>query len=75
MNARQKDDWTPLGTSAANGHLGIVKLLIERGADIHAPNGHGLTPYQLSLREGHRKVADLLRKHGADKARFVGILL
>jgi ankyrin repeat protein len=53
--------------SAANGHLEIVKLLLERGADIHAMNDEGETPYQLSLRRGNREIADLLRKHGAGR--------
>jgi hypothetical protein len=28
-----------------------VKLLLERGADMHAMNGEGETPYQVSLRK------------------------
>ena len=61
--------------SAENGHLGIVKLLLERGADVHALNGDGQTPYQLSLAYGYREIADLLREHGAGRARFEEILL
>jgi ankyrin repeat protein len=53
--------------SAGMGHLEIVKLLLERGADIHAMNAVGETPYQLSVQKGNREIADLLRKHGADR--------
>jgi hypothetical protein len=53
-----------------SGHLEIVKLLLERGADVHAMNDKGETAYQVSMQRGHRKIADLLREHGACTARF-----
>jgi ankyrin repeat protein len=46
--------------SAGDGHLETVKLLLERGADIHALNHEGHTPYQLSLPSGSGEIADLL---------------
>ena len=63
--------------SAANGHLEIVKVLLERGADIHAINGEGQTPYQESLASGYREITDLLWKNGAGRLgeRFDKILL
>ncbi|KAN0113761.1 hypothetical protein V8E52_007414 [Russula decolorans] len=54
--------------SAGNGYLGIVKLLLERGADVHAVNGQGQTPYQESLASGYGKIAELLREHGAGRS-------
>jgi ankyrin repeat protein len=67
MARQPRTYWTPAHVSAANGYLEIVKLLLERGADVHAMNDGGLTPYQVSLRQGKREVADLLRKHGAGR--------
>ena len=64
VNARKFDYWTPIHISARHGHLGIVELLLGRGADTCMLNGDGLTAYQLALRQGHGKVADLLRDHG-----------
>jgi len=61
--------------SAANGHLEIVKLLLERGADIHAMNGEGQRPYQESLAYGKLEVADYLRRNGAGRERFDIIVL
>jgi ankyrin repeat protein len=63
--------------STSKGHLEIVKLLLERGADIHAINDKGEKLYQLSLRTGRREIADLLWKNGAGRLgeRFDEILL
>jgi ankyrin repeat protein len=63
--------------SARNGRPEIVKLLLERGGDIHAIDGEGQTPYQLSLAYGKREIADLLWENGAGRVgeRFDEILL
>ena len=65
--------------SAGNGHLEMVKLLLERGADtLHAMNGEGeapIKPYQVSFRSGYREIANLLGEHGAGRSRFDYILL
>jgi ankyrin repeat protein len=59
--------WTPIHLSTAYGHLEIVKLLLERGADVHAVNDEGETPYQVALQQGYREVAELLLKNGAGR--------
>ena len=46
-----------------------MKLLLERGADVHTLDGYGQTPYQTSLAYGYREIADLLHEHGAGRAR------
>jgi len=63
----QRNYWTPMHVSAANGYLKIVKLLLERGADIDAMNDVSEAPYQVSLRTGNREIADLLQKHDSEK--------
>jgi ankyrin repeat protein len=75
VTARQQNHWTPTHLTAYNRHLGIVKLLLENGADVHALNDEGETAYQLSLKRGFREIADLLREHGAGRERFEEILL
>lgn len=59
----------PLRNAAAKGHLEIVKLLLERGADPNlpeegiAPRGHALYS---AVYNGHYEVAKLLLEKGAE---------
>ena len=58
----------PLKNAAAKGHIEIVKLLLERGADPNlpeehiAPQGHALYS---AVYNGHHETAKLLLAHGA----------
>jgi ankyrin repeat protein len=62
VNASKQDRWTQMHLSARNGHLGLVKLLLERDAVVRVTveNDEGHTPYQLSLGKGYQKMIDLL---------------
>ncbi|MBA2301038.1 MAG: ankyrin repeat domain-containing protein [Acidobacteria bacterium] len=58
----------PLKNAAAGGHVDIVKLLLDRGADPNlpeegiAPHGHALYS---AVYNGHYEIARLLLEHGA----------
>jgi len=58
----------PIKNAAAGGHLEIVRLLLERGADPNlpeegiAPDGHAL---HSAVVRGHLEIVRLLLKHGA----------
>ena len=52
-----------LRLSAENGHIDMVKYLVENGADIHAQNDESL---RLSAKNGHLGVVKYLVENGAD---------
>ena len=59
---------TPLSYAAREGHLHIVRLLLERGADPNTPEDlapDGLALYQACCRN-HVEIAELLLKQGAN---------
>ncbi len=55
---------TPLHTAAAAGHLQIVELLLDRGADVSAVNQMGATALHRAI--DHPEVVRTLLAHGAD---------
>jgi hypothetical protein len=59
-------EFTPLIKAAANGHLDVVKLLVERNADIDAQCGTGATALIEACTNGHVEVVELLLEKGAD---------
>jgi ankyrin repeat protein len=48
-----------------HGHFETVKLLLERGANVHVHNDVGWTPFQMASTRGQRKIAELLSEYGA----------
>ncbi len=48
VNLRNQENNTLLHVACANGHIGVIKVLLSRGAKIEVINNHGLTPEQLA---------------------------
>jgi ankyrin repeat protein len=55
---------TALHEATRAGHLEVVKLLVEKGANVNATDFSGLTPLRLALGRRQLAIADYLRQHG-----------
>ena len=52
--------------AAQEGHVDIVKFLIQRGANVHATTNTGDTALTFACASGHTLIADILLQCGAD---------
>jgi len=80
INAKDHVDATPLIVAAEYGNFEIAKILIENGADIHHQPEYGKSAlesaenhiwdgdqeHECESRENCKKIAQLLREHGAE---------
>jgi ankyrin repeat protein len=58
----------PLSWSAKKGHKAIVKLLLEKGAELESKNKYSRTPLWLATAKRHESVVKLLLEKGAESA-------
>lgn len=64
VNAETTHPATPLFLAARRGHLEIVKLLVEAGADLNYRGGPlKETPIMIAAREGHEEIVEYLGTH------------
>ena len=66
VNARGRNDETPLMAAALAGDTTIAEVLLEHGADVMARNRGGLTPLHAAAYAGSAEVARMLLEHGAE---------
>ncbi len=64
-DARAAGGCTALQMAVGRGHEPVVRLLVERGADVNAPDDSGITPIHLANETGRRRISEFLRAHGA----------
>ena len=70
-NARSEDSFTVLMWAAARGHVEVVKLLLEAGADLNARTRKGRTAIEIGTQEGHHDIVEVLREAGANDRAIV----
>jgi serine/threonine-protein phosphatase 6 regulatory ankyrin repeat subunit B len=61
----QEDVYRPLQWAALNGRLETVRLLVQRGANIHATGYLGRTALYYAAVNGHEEIVSLLLSQGA----------
>ena len=59
INKARDDGATPLNVASQNGHVEVVRMLLEQGADIHL-SWQGQTPLQTARQRNHAEIARLL---------------
>ncbi|XP_069620960.1 ankyrin repeat domain-containing protein 26 isoform X5 [Ranitomeya imitator] len=66
VNQVDKESRTPLHLACANGHLNVVKLLIENKAKLNACDNDNRTPVMKAIQCQHEPCATVLLEHRAD---------
>jgi ankyrin repeat protein len=68
LNSTDSYGRTPLSWAAANGHEAVVKLLVEKGAEMETKDkdSSGQTPLSWAASRGHEAVVKLLLEKGAE---------
>ncbi|RYZ12519.1 MAG: hypothetical protein EOO24_03070 [Comamonadaceae bacterium] len=64
--AVNKTGWTPLHYAATGGHVGIMRLLLDKYAFIDAQSPNGTTPLMMAAMYGSTEAVKLLLEEGAD---------
>jgi len=62
---RKYKNFSLLHLAALNGHTETVKLLLDRGANLHFQTPNGDTALDLAVKDGHTKTVELLLEKGA----------
>ena len=66
VNAKVRDEMTPMRTAAVGGHVAILSLLLEHGAHVDGRGWSGLTPLHRASSYGKVEAGQCLLDHGAD---------
>ncbi|CAK7224192.1 hypothetical protein SEUCBS140593_005487 [Sporothrix eucalyptigena] len=66
IEAKDRDQRTPLDLASRRGHTALIELLIDRGADIQGTKYHRSTPLIHAITGRHQAAVQLLLDKGAD---------
>jgi len=65
LTGKDAPGWTALLFASVNGDIGLVKYLIEHGADVNHTSDEGETALSLAKQQKYKDIVALLRKHDA----------
>jgi ankyrin repeat protein len=65
VDAKDKNERTPLWAAARNGHASTVLVLLQAGARVDAKNKWGETALDIAKEKQHAEVVAILRAAGA----------
>ena len=65
VNAHGRDGYTALHAAAENGHIPVLRFLLQHGAEVNPYLLSGQTPLDLALTADRQDAAAVLRHHGA----------
>ena len=68
VNKGDYDQRTALHLAASEGHLDVVRFLLQRGAKVNAQDRWGGRPLDDALQKGHERVVAALKERGATPA-------
>ncbi|KAL3417967.1 PFS domain-containing protein [Phlyctema vagabunda] len=66
VKSRDRARRTPLSLAVETGYDAVVKLLLEKGAEVEAKDKNGRTPLSLAVETGYDAVVKLLLEKGAE---------
>lgn len=58
--------WTPLTTATHHGHSRVVKVLLDKGANVSLADGRGCTALHVSAEHGHLAIVKMLVEAGTE---------
>ena len=62
LNEQDENGWTPLNWAAGRGDVEVVRLLLDKGAEVFKVGRDQRTPYMIALAAGQQDTARLLRE-------------
>jgi ankyrin repeat protein len=71
LTGHQRPGQTPLSYAEEYGHEAVVKLLLEKGAELESKSDYGQTPLSYAAQYRHEVVVKLLLEKGADNSQII----